>query len=173
MDSVKNFIRSLSFIKYLHEKTQLQPELLFGVVLLFTIFIITKTSLGPLVSNLITLFIPIKESLIILKSRNPKIEDYRKVVIALTLFSIIFLLELLGFSTIFPFFSFIKIVLIIWTSILNSHAEFIYDTFLSKIPIEYVHFADGIETAVKKAAKAVEDKAVKGGNIEISTSKLN
>jgi len=158
MQRISAHIASVPFIQSIAKKTRLAPEYIALALAGISFVVIQKTPIGAFFSNFIVCMVIMRGILGSLRSPAPKPAEMRKHVIVLTFFAMFVLLENLGINTVVPLFGLIKLATLIWTGSNAANADSVYETLLSKIPLEYLQAGDDIETAVKKAAKAVDEK---------------
>ena len=158
MQKISAHVASVPFIQYLARKTQLAPEYIALALAGLSFIVIQKTPIGAFFSNFIVCIVILRDILASLHSPTPKPAEMRKHVIVLTLFVMFVLLENLGINTIIPLFGLIKLGILIWAGSNTANADSVYEGLFSKIPLECFQAGDDIEAAVKKAAKAVDEK---------------
>ena len=157
MQRITASVVSLPVVKFIAGKTQVAPEYVALVLGAVSLFVIQRTPLGSLFSNLVSCLIVIRDVLLVLRSPSPKIAELRKLVIVLSLFALLILSENIGVNSIIPLFALVKVGLVIWAASNERNANTVYELVFSRIPLEYVQAGDDIDAAVKKAAEAVED----------------
>lgn len=167
MEQIREYINNIPALKSLAKKSQINPEILAGGIIVVTFLLIQRTALGSFITNVLALLVPVKDTLLSLKSPSPKAAETRKLLIVFVLFGLFVSLESLGVGLIIPLFSIIKILALFWASSSTKNSDFVYDSLFSKVPTEYFQIGNDIEAAVKKAATAAEEKA----KIEIENKK--
>lgn len=158
MQKISAHVASVPLIQCLAKKTQLAPEYIALILAGLSFVVIQKTPIGAFFSNFIACVVILRDILASLHSPAPKPSEMRKHVIVLTFFAMFVLLENLGINNVVPLFGLVKLGVLIWTGTSIANADSIYEHLFSKIPLEYLQAGDDIESAVKKAAKAVDEK---------------
>lgn len=156
MNSLKTMTDTIPFIKQISTTTKLQSEYMIIALCVTVLFIIKKTIFGGILSCLLALYIPLRESILAVNIPNPKINELRKLVVVFIVFAMFTVLECFGINSIVPLFSILKIATLYWVSSSEDHTNLFVELVLKKIPQEWLHFGDRIEPAVKAAAKTVD-----------------
>lgn len=168
MDFLTTLSESVPFIKRFADQQKINPNYILIFLAIASVIIIQKTFFGSILAGILCLYMPIKDSILSIQSPNPKINDLKRLLTVFVVFSAFYLLECVGFKRIIPIFSIIKILAIFWVGYDEKHANACNEILFSKIPTEWLHCGNSIETAVKKAAKSVENNiSIKKNSIEI------
>jgi hypothetical protein len=170
MEALKSYADSIPLIKLLSKKSQVQPEYVLIFTVAVSVVLIQTSALGQLLSNTLSLMMPIRDVLLVLGSPNATLLEYRRHLIVLALFSMFILIESSGVGRMIPLFFLFKAVVMLWAGFSENNANVVYDLLLSKVPLQCLQLGDGIEAAVKKAAKAV-DENVSIKNVNASSKK--
>jgi hypothetical protein len=169
MESLKSVAESIPFIKKLAKEGKIEPVYCLIIFIVVSLIIIQKTIIGRFVACLLSIYFPVREAILSIQSPAPKLAEQRKLLLVFIGFCFFTLLESAGIRRIIPIFYIIKIVLLFWLGYDEKHANAFYDLVLKNIPQQWLHCGDSIESAVKKAAKSVEEKVhIKKGSIEIN-----
>lgn len=167
MEFCKTIAESIPFIKNFADSQKLNPSYILIALALASVIIIQKTFLGTILAGILCLYMPVRESILSIQSPNPRVGDLKRLLTVFVVFSGFYLLECVGLRRIIPIFSIIKILFIFWVGFDEKHANACNEILFSKIPVEWLHCGNSIETAVKKAAKSVENNiSIKKGTIE-------
>jgi hypothetical protein len=171
MEYCSNLAESIPFIKKFADSNKINPAYIFLILCFVSLIIIQKTFLGSILSAILTLYFPLKESLLSIQSPNPKMNDLKRLLTIFITFGFIYFLECLGIKRIIPLFSIIKIIFIFWVGSDERHSNLISEMVFNKIPLEWIQENNSIENAVKKAAKSVEEKITKKVEEKITKKK--
>ena len=155
-------------IQEISKKTQIKPESVVGFAIVLLTLLLDTTFLGTTLNNFVCLFLPIQDTILVLKSPNPNVKDMRRCLIVLLVFSLIATMEVLLKRSV-PFYSIVKIVLLISIAMKPSLQMVIQRNVIDAIPAEF--FGSG-ETCISSAAKIAEKKAVEIAK-EIEESQKN
>lgn len=167
MESLKPIADSVPYIKRISAMVNIRAEYVLIILSLISLLIIRRTIFGGILSSILSLYIPVRDSILAIRSPNPKVSELKMLLTVFVVFSMFIFLESLGVSQIIPLFSIAKIVLLYWASSSEDHTNIITELLLKKVPHEWLHLGDSIESAVKKAAKSVEGKVnIKKDTIE-------
>lgn len=167
MDYCTTIAESIPFIKSFADSRKINPVYILAGLSLVSVVIIQKTFLGDILTGILSLYMPLRDSILSIQSPNPKIGDLKRLLAVFTIFSWFYLLECVGLKRIIPLFSIIKILVLFWVGSDENHSNACSELIFSKIPANWLHRGNSIEAAVKKAAKSVEDKiSVKANSIE-------
>lgn len=135
---------------------------LLAVGLVFLV-VIMATSLGPVVTSLAGIVVPLQETLAILKQINPKKEEMRHMLVFWMVFGLLTALDSYSGSIVglVPLWYIMKLAFLLWAGPLRFGAgQKIYDSVLVRIPEEWYTCSE-IDSAVKKAAEVVNKAAEK------------
>lgn len=169
MDSLKSIAESIPFIKKIAKEGKIEPVYCLIVFVVLSLIIIQKTIFGNLIACLLSIYFPVREAILSVQSPAPKAAEQRKLLIVFVAFAFFTMLESAGIRRVIPIFSIAKIAFLFWLGYDEKHANAICDVTLKNVPQKWLHCGDTIETAVKKAAKSVEDRVeIKKGSVEIS-----
>jgi len=174
MDALKSVAESIPFIKKLSKEFSIDPTYLLGAFALLSAIVIQKTAIGNLYACLLSLYLPAREAILSIQSPTPKLAEQKKLLVIFIAFAAFTVLESLGIRRIVPLFLMIKVIFLFWMTYDERHANAVSDLVLKNIPQKWLNCGDTIDAAVKKAAKAVEEKidiSIKksgSGTVEIS-----
>lgn len=170
MDSLKSVAESVPCIKQISVTTKIRAEYVLVVLGFISFLMIRRTIFGGILSCVLSLYIPVRESILAIRSPSPRVSELKKLLVVFVMFSMFILLESFGVNHIVPLFSIAKIVTLYWACSDEDHTNIITELLLKKVPHEWLHLGDSIELAVKKAAKSVERKVeVKNGTVELKS----
>lgn len=158
MDKIHKIASSCPFIKNLSTRTGINPSYIAIGFCALIVFITQATPIGLILSNIISLLLVIRSTLLNLHTIPQKVSELRKnnIVLCLLLMSIV--LEMTGLYHIIPLFSIVKIFGIMWANANEKNAEMIYSYIFNLIPKEYLESGFEIENAVKITAKKLESE---------------
>ncbi|KAL6121076.1 hypothetical protein NUSPORA_02067 [Nucleospora cyclopteri] len=168
IQTVRTKILNSHVIQEISKKTQLTPETIVGLTIILLTIILDTTFVGTTLNNLVCLFLPIQETIMVLKSPNPNVKEMRKCLLILFCFSLLATMEplLKGYV---PFYSIFKLIFLISASLKPSLQMVIQTNFIDAIPASFF----GCEqSSIKTAVKAAEEKAAEAAK-KISESQKN
>lgn len=169
METLKTVAESIPFIRRIAKEGKTEPVYCLIVFSLISLIIIQKTAFGNFLACLLSIYFPVREAILSIQSPTPKVAEQRKLLIVFIAFSGFTVLESLGIRKVIPIFSIIKITFLFWLGFDERHSKAFYELALKNIPQKWLHCGDSIETAVKNAAKAVEEKVdIKKDGISIN-----
>ncbi|EPR79181.1 YOP1 protein [Spraguea lophii 42_110] len=162
MDHIKEEAEKFSSLSYIEKQTggQVKKEqVLIGIMVI--IGLLTFTRAGCLVISIAGVIIPLRESLMVLNTVNPKINELKHLLVFWMIFSLMVIFEsAFGFVIRYiPLYYLIKLVFLWYIGPLKFNGAYtIYELTLSKIPSEcYMGGCKPVEAA-KKIASQVEKK---------------
>jgi len=167
MEPIKSIADSIPFLKEASAKSKIGSEYLFLLICFICYLVIQRTMFGGLFSTILSLYIPIRDSILAVRSPNPRTNELKKLVVVFIGLSIFSVLENCGIRKILPLFSVLKIIVLYWICIKEENANVVIDLFLRKIPNEWLRYGDSIQDAVKAAAKSVPKVDIKKNSVEI------
>jgi receptor expression-enhancing protein 5/6 len=129
---------------------------------IFFLLLILLTSLGPLITSVAGMLIPLQESLQLLKQVNPKKDETRQMLVFWVIFGMLSVLDIYsrGLVKIVPFFYALKFAFLLWIGPLKFRGALrVYDAVLVHVPETWYTDTRGIENAVKQASSAVKNMA--------------
>lgn len=162
---------SIPFLKSIGRRVGIDPAYCLIMFVIVSAIVIQKTVIGNFYACILSLYLPIREAILSIQSPTPKAAEQKKLLTVFIAFSAFTILEALGIRQIVPLFLILKVFFIFWLTYDERHSTTFSDVVLKGIPQDWLHYGDTIDSAVKKAAKAVEDKidiSVKKGSIEIT-----
>lgn len=163
MQKLTNFSQKFPILKKIAAKTNntLKPEYQIIIIAVTTLLLTSFTCIGPLVTTLIGTFIPIKQTLLILKTSSNKTqnsgEEMRKLLIFWTcVFMLVSVDAYFGFVASFiPFYSEAKVLLLFYV---YSSPHQVYDSFIAKIPDSWMlDFKGDFSGDLREAADAARE----------------
>lgn len=160
MDTLKAVADSIPFVKRAAREIGVDPAYCLGVFVLLAVILIQKTALGAVISCILSIYFPVREAILSIQSPAPKVAEQRKLLVVFIAFAAFTMLEAAGARRIIPLFGILKIAGLFWLGYDERHANTFYEVAIKKIPQKWLNCGDTIESAVKKAAKAVEEKKV-------------
>ncbi|KAI5148509.1 receptor expression-enhancing protein 5/6 [Enteropsectra breve] len=160
MDKIYSKVKSSPTLCSIAEKTRIPAEYLAVAIPCVLLLAMFTTPLGKLLINIVCLFKPVQDALLLLKSPGLKIEDLKRTVIVLLAFVFFTVMESTGLTSLTPLYSFVKAGTMIWLTISPANPKAFYDIILAKIPVEKYVSSSDIKGAAKSAQNAVEDKVL-------------
>lgn len=158
MERISCYASSCPFIKSISQKTNIDPAYIAIGCFVLLLLITQTTPAGSIVSNLISIAIVLRDSLLNLGTHCPKQSQLRKNNIVLCLLLLFIAIEILFLSCIIPFFPLVKIGAVLWGTCNEKNAEFFYNNLFAHIPALYLQSGKGIDDALKNTAKKLESE---------------
>lgn len=160
MEKLSNFASQFPILSQIEQKTKgkLRKEHSLLIIALLIILVIFSTPLGSILSSFISLLIPLRESLIVLKMVNPKVKDLKHLVIFFMVYTFFLFIDCyFSFITSFlPFYNIAKLALLLYLGPTNLNGgEFVYEKVLSKIP-ENLYEGQNVQEAMRRASEGVK-----------------
>lgn len=171
MDSLRKIANKFPICKTIEEKTNGKFKVEYQVIIMILGIIgaIAVTPIGPLLTTMVGIIIPLKETLMLLGSVNPKSDELRNYLIFWLVISFFVILDayfpiIISFI---PFYHLGKLMMLVYIAIYKKRAtEMIYDSFISKIPESWYSFstpenlkdaAEAAKEALRMSKKQVEE----------------
>ncbi|KAK6090533.1 hypothetical protein P3W45_000630 [Vairimorpha bombi] len=164
MENIKNISSRFPILNKIERDFKIPKEytLLGGVLLV--IIVIMSTSLGPIITSLMGVVIPLKETLVVLKQVSPNKDEIRHLLIFWLVFGILTSLDAYSrfIVSFIPLFYTIKFFVLLYIGPYKFRGtKFIYDSFISRIPEEWYLSNNGIDSAIKQASEVVRETGKK------------
>merc|ERR1712126_5597 len=145
-----------SFIK----KTHLTTDGILGAFTLLIAFALDTTFIGPSLNNFVCLFFPMQEAIFLLKSPNPNVRDLKKILLVLSCFSAVIVVEPLLKRRV-PLFPVLKIVFLCAVAFKQSLQDSIQRSLIDKLPSSNTSNANKAATAASAKIKETVEKTIK------------
>lgn len=168
MDHIKNISSRFPIFTKLEKDFKIPREYSFLAAIVLVIIIIMSTCLGPILTSVIGVIIPLRETLLVLKQVNPNKEEIRHLLIFWLVFGILTLLDAYSrfIVSFIPMFYTLKFFLLLYIGPFRfKGTKIIYDSLISKVPEKWYLNDNGINTAIdqadalaKEAAKKIQEK---------------
>ncbi|EEQ82753.1 hypothetical protein NCER_100471 [Vairimorpha ceranae BRL01] len=168
MDHIKNISSRFPIFTKLEKDFKIPREYSFLAAIVLVIIIIMSTCLGPILTSVIGVIIPLRETLLVLKQVNPNKEEIRHLLIFWLVFGILTSLDAYSrfIVSFIPMFYTLKFFLLLYIGPFRfKGTKIIYDSLISKVPEKWYLNDNGINTAIdqadalaKEAAKKIQEK---------------
>lgn len=168
MEPIKSIADTIPFLKEAAAKSKINSEYLLIGICLISFLIIHRTIFGTIISTFFSLYIPVRDAILVVRSPNPKIGEMRKIIVVFIVLALLSLIESCGIRSIFPLFSLVKTIILYWTCVKEDNANLIVDLVIRKIPNEWLRYGNSIQDAVRAAAKSIPKVDIKKDSIEIN-----
>ncbi|EQB59673.1 membrane traffic regulatory protein [Vairimorpha apis BRL 01] len=160
MDFIKNISTRFPILQKLEHDYKIPKEYSFLSIILLVLILIMSTPIGPIITSLTGVIVPLRETLLVLKQVNPNKDETRHLLIFWLVFGLLTSLDAYSrFITSFiPLFYTIKFLVLVYIGPFRFQGtKFIYDNFISKVPQEWFVGSDGVDKAVRKAGEVVNE----------------
>lgn len=173
MEPLRSVANAIPFLHDISSKTKINPEYILIALCLCFLLLIQRTIAGPIVSNIFTFYFPVRDSILIVRSPTPKLNEMKKLVVLLVVICMFSMLESCGIRKILPLYFFLKITAIFWIFASEDNSNVFIDVVLNKIPHNWLELGTGLQSAVKDATQTIKSKIEKGGSIDIDDGSIN
>jgi receptor expression-enhancing protein 5/6 len=149
----------------LERRTGIKKEYFLLGTSLAIFVLILLTPLGPLITSVAGMLVPLQESMQLLKQVSPKKDEMKQMLVFWMVFGMLSVADIYArrLVRIVPFFYALKFGFLLYIGPLKFRgAQRVYDTVLVHVPETWYTDACGIESAVQSASSAVKAVAEEG-----------
>ncbi|WUR03026.1 protein YOP1 [Vairimorpha necatrix] len=164
MEDIKNISSKFPILNKIERDLKIPKEYALLASVLLVIILIMSTPIGPIITSLIGVIIPLRETLLVLKQVNPNKDEIRHLLIFWVTFGLLTSLDAYSrfIVSFIPMFYTLKFFLLLYIGPSRFRgSKVVYDVIISKIPERWYINDNGINSALSKADAVAKEAAKK------------
>ncbi|ORD97445.1 hypothetical protein HERIO_677 [Hepatospora eriocheir] len=152
MDNLKDKVLKNPMLRDVSAKIGTTPENVISGVFVFFISLFYRFTFGKLLNNLLCVYLPVQEAVVLLRSQTTRVSDLNRVVIVFIIYAFVTVIEPFA-STAIPFYGLVKIALMTVVYKNDSARSTIRTVVIDSIPDKICCSNSSIEKAQAAANK--------------------